>query len=189
MAIKKVSKKKKPGPKKGEGGVERKDFDWELLDNLCAHTMWLKDCAELMKLSEDTIQRRIKEKYGITFAVYRDKKLAKTRMSLVQRALKMAATDRVMLIFCLKNLNKWQDQITPDPEPIEDVEFNQGMQLSWLQYRTVTAKVASSNLVIPANNDLSHVDEWLNFPDPWWPEEEDEDKCPVQEEPTSRAIS
>ena len=124
MVNKKAVKKKPAKTKKNLGGRPKIDLDWELLDNLCAHTMKLADCAEIMKVSEDTIQNKIKEKEGVSFSVYRDKKLAKTRLTLVQRALKMSATDRVMLIFCLKNLNKWQDVVTPDPEPIEDVEFN-----------------------------------------------------------------
>lgn len=104
-------------------GRKRIEFNWELLDDLCAHTMHLADCAEIMKCSEDTIQRRVKEKTGDTFAVYRNKKLAKTRLSLVQRALQMAKSDKTMLIFCLKNLNKWQDQVAPDPQPIDDLSF------------------------------------------------------------------
>lgn len=86
-------------------------FNWSRLDSLCQRKMDLSDCAEIMQVSEDTIRRRIKAKYKITFAIYQDKKMSITRLTLVEKALEMADRSNVtMLIFCLKNLCGWSDK-------------------------------------------------------------------------------
>jgi len=93
-------------PAKGE----MKPFDWELLDKILQFKPSLSDTAEIMKVSEDTVERRIREKYKMTFAEYRNKKMANVRLTLVQKAIQMAkAGDRTMLIFSLKNYCGWAD--------------------------------------------------------------------------------
>lgn len=85
-------------------------FDWDLLDMLLQFKPSLADTATLMKCSEDTLEIFIKKKYKVTFSEYRDKRMASVRMTLVQKAIEMARNgDRVMLIFCLKNLCGWTD--------------------------------------------------------------------------------
>ena len=85
-------------------------FDWTRLDAILQYKASLADSAEIMQVSEDTIEKRIKDKYKITFTEYRDKKMSTVRLSLVQKAIHMAkAGDRTMLIFCLKNLCGWND--------------------------------------------------------------------------------
>jgi len=87
------------------------DFDWEILDNILRYKPSLEDCAELMKCHYDTIQNKIREKYGVTFSQYREKKMAHTRLTLTQKAIQMATSGNVtMMIFCLKNLCGWCDQ-------------------------------------------------------------------------------
>jgi hypothetical protein len=69
------------------------------------------DCEEIMGVTDDTINNRIKAKYGITFSAYRNKKMSLTRMTLVQKALDQAKAGNVtMMIFCLKNLCGWSDK-------------------------------------------------------------------------------
>lgn len=94
-------------------GRPRIEINWELLDQLCSHRMYLRDCSEILKVSEDTIENRIKEKTGKTFSEYRNKKMAPFRNKLVKKALDMALKDgdRVMLIFCLKNYCGWTDNL------------------------------------------------------------------------------
>jgi hypothetical protein len=64
-----------------------------------------------MKVHQDTLLRRIKKKHGLTFAEYRDKKMACVRRTLVQKAIDLALSgDRALLIFCLKNYCGWSDK-------------------------------------------------------------------------------
>lgn len=94
-------------------GAPRKDIDPEKLKNLMQFKPTLRTTAGYFDCSEDTIENRVKEIEGpdCTYSVFRDKYMAGVRISLVQKALKMALEDKntAMMIFCLKNINKWSD--------------------------------------------------------------------------------
>lgn len=96
----------------------RVKMDWSKLDAILQYNAQLKDASEILGCSEDTIERRIREKYDCTYAEYRDKKLGKVRIKLVQKAIDMAMMgNTAMMIFCLKNLCGWADKTevaTPD---------------------------------------------------------------------------
>lgn len=89
----------------------KKNIDWDQLKKLCEFKADRKTCAYMLGTSESTLGRRIKERYGITFEEYRDKTMSKTRVHLVNKALKMALEkDNVtLLIFCLKNYCGFSD--------------------------------------------------------------------------------
>jgi hypothetical protein len=92
-------------------GRPPKDIDWEKLDIYCEHQMSLEDTAYLLDMDSQTLERKIKKKYKLTFRQFRAKKLSSTRMKLKQKAVSMALMgDKTMLIFCLKNLVGWADQ-------------------------------------------------------------------------------
>ena len=98
-------------------GAPEKPVDMEQLAALCRLKPTQADCAAFFKVSPDTIDRRIKQATGLTFAEFRDQNLVHTRFSLIRKALKKAENgDNVMLIFCLKNLCKWSDKGEADPE-------------------------------------------------------------------------
>lgn len=83
---------------------------------LCRLKPQLRDAAEILDVSEDTLTRYCR-KQGCTYAEFRDKKMAKTRMMLIKKALDMAQNgNATMLIFCLKNLCQWAD----NPEIMEE---------------------------------------------------------------------
>lgn len=87
------------------------EIDMNQLAVFCRHKPTLADCAAFFKCSEDTVERRIKEAFGITFADFRDQNMAYTRASLAQKAIQKAeGGDNTMLIFCLKNLCGWRDK-------------------------------------------------------------------------------
>jgi hypothetical protein len=99
------------------------ELDWEKLDMLLKYQASLLDAAELCGCSEDTIERRIREKHNCTFAEYRNKKMAVTRIGLKQKAIKEATAKRVntsLLIFCLKNLCGWTDKKEVNKSDLED---------------------------------------------------------------------
>ena len=87
-------------------------FSWEKLDGLLAYKSSLVVCGDILDCHENTIKNHIKKRYNITFTEYADKKLSRTRVKLVQKAIEQATTgnNTVMLIFCLKNLCKWADK-------------------------------------------------------------------------------
>ncbi len=92
-------------------GRPKKEFDWPKLNAILQYSATKADCADVMEVSEDTIERRIKKEYGLTFAAYRTKKMGKVRIMLVQKAIEQAKSgNATMMIFCLKNLCGWADK-------------------------------------------------------------------------------
>ena len=72
-------KRKKPGPKKGEGGRPKIEIDWNQIDSLCmfhctAHEIVDYLALQNKEISYDTLNRRAKEQFGVTFAAYVDQK-------------------------------------------------------------------------------------------------------------------
>jgi hypothetical protein len=49
----------------------KKEIDFELLDKFCGFDHSLMACSHFLKVSSDTLERRIKEKTGLTFAEYK----------------------------------------------------------------------------------------------------------------------
>lgn len=81
------------------------EIDWKMLDGLLQFGARLVDCSELMQCSDETIQRRIRDKYDITFTEYRNRKLSKTRLRLAQKQFDLAMEgNTTMLVWLGKNL-------------------------------------------------------------------------------------
>lgn len=93
-------------------GRPHKEFDWKTLNALLQRGASLLACAEILECSEDTIQRHIKKDFdGITFGEYREKKLQKTIVKLIEKAVdKALGGDNTMLIWTMKNLAGWSDK-------------------------------------------------------------------------------
>lgn len=111
-------------------GTESK-FDWQILDAMLQFKPKLRFCADYMGVHENTIKDRIKKEKGLTFTEYRDQKMARVKISLMQKAVRMAQDgNTTMMIFCLKNLCGWADKaettveatITPAFEIVDYVE-------------------------------------------------------------------
>lgn len=86
------------------------EIDMEQLEALCRMKPSLYDCARFFKCSEDTIERRIKERFNITFAEFRDQSMVHTKYDLIRDALNKAKTDTKMHVFALKNLADWREK-------------------------------------------------------------------------------
>jgi AraC-like DNA-binding protein len=100
-----------------EKKVLSKDLSYESLKALCRLKPTLEDCAAFFNVSTKTIQRRCEEFESLSFVQFRDKYMADTRLKLVRRMLKLAESGNLgALIFCLKNLNHWQDKIDVEVE-------------------------------------------------------------------------
>ncbi len=101
--------------------AEKINLDMEQLGALCRLKPTLADCAAFFKCSEDTIERRLKEQFRITFAEFREQNMIHTRHDLIRLALAKAPQSDAMHIFCLKNLCGWRDR---QPEEVSQSTIN-----------------------------------------------------------------
>lgn len=88
------------------------EINWEILDALVQFKVTKGFCADYLGVSEDTIEKRIREKFDMTFTEYNNLKLARTGYKLQQKAISLALSGNVtMMIFALKNIANWSDNI------------------------------------------------------------------------------
>lgn len=101
---------KKADNKQKEYDPAKAPFSWDKLDGLLAFKSSLVVCSDILECPESTIQNHIKKRYNLSFTEYSDRKLSRTRVKLVQKAIEQATSgNTTMLIFCLKNICKWSD--------------------------------------------------------------------------------
>ena len=103
----------------------KKNVDLVQLEKLMNFRPTLEETADWFGLAPDTIERRIKENTGLSFAAFRFKKGFSLRKRLQEKALSMAFSgDKTMLIFCLKNICGWGDKATAlDSEDSDTIEW------------------------------------------------------------------
>jgi hypothetical protein len=95
-------------------------IDLEQLKALMRFKPRVEDCAAFFKCSPDTIERRIRDEFDLSYAEFRDENMVQTRFALVQQALNKAMKgDNTMLIFCLKNFCGWSDKQPDDPADVQ----------------------------------------------------------------------
>lgn len=88
------------------------EINWEKLQTLCRYDASINVCAQELDISHDTLERKIKAKYGLKFSEYKDQQLQYTVLKLKQKMLSKAFDgDNTCLIFSLKNLGKWTDRV------------------------------------------------------------------------------
>lgn len=93
-----------------EYDIAKAPFSWDKLDGLLAYKSSLVVCAEILETTDTTIKNHIKKRFDMTFTEYAERKLSRTKVKLVQKAIEQATSgNTTMLIFCLKNLCKWHD--------------------------------------------------------------------------------
>lgn len=88
------------------------EIDWEQFEKLCQIHCTREEIAGVLKCSEDTIERRVKEKFGKTFAAVFKEMSALGRVSLRRKQFEMAASgDRTMLVWLGKQVLGQVDNI------------------------------------------------------------------------------
>ena len=88
------------------------DIDFKVLDALMQFKVTKGFVADYMGVSEDTIDRRIRESSGLTFTAYGKLKQQRTGLKLQQKCIELAlGGDRTLMIFALKNMADWTDKI------------------------------------------------------------------------------
>lgn len=87
------------------------DLSLENVKKLMRFRPSLKETANLFNISEDTIERRIREWENCTFKEFKERHAFGIKHKLIDRAYDLAmAGNSTMMIFCLKNMAGWKDQ-------------------------------------------------------------------------------
>lgn len=91
-----MSKKDKRPKTRGEIPL-----DWTRLNQYLELGARLIDCSEFLSVSEDKIQDQIKRHHAMTFMEYRDKKMAKMRLRVLQKQFDVAMQGNVAMLIWL----------------------------------------------------------------------------------------
>lgn len=91
------------------------EIDFKQLDAMMQFKVTKAFVADWFGCSEDTIERRIRADFAMSFTAYNKLKMNRTGFKLQQKAIEMAlAGDRTMLIFSLKNMAQWVEKVETD---------------------------------------------------------------------------
>lgn len=82
-------------------GRPNKEIDWNVLDAVLQYGASKLDCADLLNVSEDTVDKKIKQSHKMTFSEYREKKMGKMRIKLLQKQYEVAMNGNVALLIWL----------------------------------------------------------------------------------------
>jgi AraC-like DNA-binding protein len=105
-------------------GRPEKEFDWKLIDSILQFGARLIDCCEMLEVSDDTIQRRIKDEFGCTFSEYRERKMSKMRMKLLQKQFDVAMSGNVALLIWLGKQHLGQSDKAENTIDISKIQIN-----------------------------------------------------------------
>jgi hypothetical protein len=99
-------------PVKAKSGPKPKEFKWDVFDAIMAVGGNLSDAVEIIGLSADTIQRRVKEEKFMTVTDYRNQKMARRRIQLLNKQWETAMSGNVVMqIWLGKQLCGQSDKI------------------------------------------------------------------------------
>jgi hypothetical protein len=82
-------------------GRPRIEIDWAEFDKLCAIHCTLREIAGWFDCSEDTIELRVKEKYGVTFTEHYSKRNSAGKVSLRRKQYQVAMGGNTALLIWL----------------------------------------------------------------------------------------
>jgi AraC-like DNA-binding protein len=100
-------------------GRPEKVIDWKLLDSILQFGARLIDCSEVLEMSDDSIQNKIKEQFGCTFSEYRERKMSKMRMRLLQKQFDVAMSGNTALLIWLGKQHLGQtDKVTQEIQEV-----------------------------------------------------------------------
>jgi hypothetical protein len=100
-------------------------IDFKVLDALMQFKVTKAFVADYMGVSEDTIDRRIKENFQMTFSEYGKLKQQRTALKLQQKCIEQAlGGDRTLMIFALKNMANWSDKLEQTSNVTTDIKIN-----------------------------------------------------------------
>jgi hypothetical protein len=87
------------------------EIDYAVLDALMQFKLTKAFVSDYFNISEDTLEKRIKEHSGLTYGDYGRLKQQGVALKLQQRCIELALKgDRTLMIFALKNMANWADK-------------------------------------------------------------------------------
>lgn len=96
-------------------GRPKAPIDWDQFEKLCSLHCTKQEIAGWFKVSEDTIENRVKEQYGDTFSAVYAQKRSNGRISLRRKMMEVAmGGNTAMLIFLSKNLLGFGDRVVTE---------------------------------------------------------------------------
>jgi hypothetical protein len=96
----------------GRPRIEFTEKEWEQIDAMCGILCRKEEICAIVNCSEDTLERRIKERSGLGFAEYFTQKSSNGKMSLRRRQYNKAMDgDNTMLVWLGKNWLKQTDAV------------------------------------------------------------------------------
>lgn len=96
---------------RAKSGPKPKNIDWDSFEKLCSLHCTLVEISEWFDVSEDTIERYVKKKYGMRFAEIYKRKSSKGKISLRRKQHEIAMTGNpTMLIWLGKQHLEQRDQ-------------------------------------------------------------------------------
>jgi Asp-tRNA(Asn)/Glu-tRNA(Gln) amidotransferase A subunit family amidase len=102
----------------------KKPFDWSKLDAILQYGACLADCADIMDVSEDTVERQIKKEHNLRFAEYRLKKMSKMRVGILKKQVEVAMSGNVtMLIWVGKQYLGQVDKIEQETNATINLDY------------------------------------------------------------------
>ena len=102
-------------------GRPKKKIDWALLDDLLGIQATLAECSQVLKVSDDTLELRVKENYGITFSELFKSKRVIGHTALRRTLFEMSRKHPQVAIFLSKQWLGYRDKqdieiSTPPPD-------------------------------------------------------------------------
>lgn len=100
-------------------GRPEKSIDLAELTKIMSFYPTLDEVASWFLCSSDTVERRVKEEWNLTFKEFREKCAGKTRLLLKRKAISKALEEdnEKMLIYCLRTMTELDDRKEKVVEP------------------------------------------------------------------------
>lgn len=93
----------------------RKELNWDEFDKLCGIHATRRELAGWFEVSEDTIERRCQEEFGMSFASYVEQRQSPGKISLRRKQYEVAMSGNVsMLIWLGKQYLGQKDNLESD---------------------------------------------------------------------------
>jgi len=120
------------------------EIDWDQFEKLCQLHCTLNEIAGFFGCSHDTIERKVKERYGKTFAYVWDEKSATGKVSIRRKQFEMALKGNV-------NMLRWLGQNILNQT--DKVEQKTQIEVKQLGPKEIEEVLASDPFALPKRDD------------------------------------